>query len=215
MLPFLAGMATFFQLVKKPLYDFTRFGLDICLVFIYMFMLMTADRQYVWMYMLCLIFLLYIVWDLLTVRRHYNTYVSRNIEARYIKIASSKQIAGVYVGGLRTRGDVRCGPVITFFWAMYFYTMTFLSVYAGAYTNYKSCIFAIVGLYLYRRDKRGAWPGGSNGFGMPLRLIIIVVLLGAMFFIYFDVCSVIDAMKAHYTYWLSLRTKEGNLSPNT
>lgn len=191
------------SITKKPLYDFTRFALDICLVFVYMFMLMTSDRPYYWMYILCGIFTLYITWDILTVRRHYNSYVDVKIEPKYQSKVSISKVLRVYVGGALNKAGIKRGPIITLVWALYFYAMTAISTVSLIYAHYTSCVFAAAGLYLYRRDKSGGRSTGQDGFGMIVRIFLAATLLIVMTFIYFDVCSFFAYIKTHYADWLS------------
>jgi hypothetical protein len=104
---------------ERPLRNFWRFAIDITLVFIYMFLLMTSKLLVWWLFILALIFTLYAIWDLLTVCDWLPSY--------YYRTDVPQTISGVYIGGLRDSPNVSRGPIITIVWGIYFWALFLLS----------------------------------------------------------------------------------------
>ena len=103
-----------FSIAERPLRDFRRFAIDILLVFIYMFLLMTSKLLVWWLFIHALIFTLYAIWDLLTVNDWKAKYY-------YAAVPEGQQtIRRVYVGGIKDSPDVSRGPIITIVWGIYF-----------------------------------------------------------------------------------------------
>jgi hypothetical protein len=79
---------------ERPLYSFWRFAIDIALVFIYMFLLMTSQHHTWWLFIHALTFALYIIWDALTVKEHLEKYYTVDFGV------GNPTFARVYIGGL-------------------------------------------------------------------------------------------------------------------
>jgi len=144
-----------FSIAERPLRDFRRFAIDILLVFIYMFLLMTSKLLVWWLFIHALIFTLYAIWDLLTVHDWKPKYYYG------IPEGPRQTIKGVYIGGLKDSPDVSRGPIITIVWGLYFWALFILNDRALNWLNLPglrahivgTTFFVVLGLYLYRQDK--------------------------------------------------------------
>jgi hypothetical protein len=149
----------------RPLKKFWRFAIDITLVFVYMFLLMTSHHKTWWIPIHAITYALYIIWDFLTVREYTAKY--------YMQGATQKQtIFGVYWGGLRDVDKVSRGPVITLGWAAYFWGLFLINRHGLEDRVFITAIFAIAGLVLYRRDKR-------KRYASLYRFVVVAALLVA------------------------------------
>ena len=61
-------------MTDKPLFGFCRFLINLALVFIYMFLLMASAHPECLLWTLAVIFILYVVWDVLTMRERISSY---------------------------------------------------------------------------------------------------------------------------------------------
>jgi hypothetical protein len=165
----------------KPLRRFSRFAIDIMLVFIYMFLLMSSRHLSIFLWTLAAIFALYVIWDILTVREYFAQYVKG---ARNLLHPSSAKIISVYVRGARNERDTSRGPIITLSWAFYFIFLAAIITNVSLGHVIAACIFAFVGLVGYRLDKSRSSGKVGVGFNMIGRLLVVVFLLG-LSFIYF------------------------------
>jgi hypothetical protein len=144
-----------FAIAERPLRSFWRFAIDILLVFIYMFLLMTSRLLVWWLFVHALIYTLYAIWDMLTVFDWLPRYYYRTPEG------SRQTLSGVYLGGLRDSAHVSRGPIITIVWGLYFWALYFLNDRALIWLNVPglnerivgTTLFVMLGLYLYREDK--------------------------------------------------------------
>jgi hypothetical protein len=159
---------------NKPLFGFWRFAIDLVLVFIYMFLLMTSGHPNLWLAVICVIFVLYVVWDALTIREHIQEYDGK-AAASQVTIG---QIAKIYAGGFLNKEGIRRGPIITLSWTIYFLLLAMLYYFRQAqYQIFATCFFACAGLIYYRLDKVRPQRGGVSGYDMLSRAAIIFVLL--------------------------------------
>lgn len=173
----------FLSIKSKPLFSTLRFYIDIALVFMYMIMLMTSKIQHFWMYVLCAIFVLYIAWDVLTIGEHLNKFDS--VVSEKLPHAKFRDIPRIYLGGLIDADRIDRGPVITLIWGCFFGYMTFMNWIYGTGSDLACCLFAIGGLYLYRRDKRHRSIDLVRGFS-SLNRFSIVITLALSVLIYFE-----------------------------
>ena len=102
---------------EKKLTAFDRFAIDVLLIFIYMFLLITSKYVPILICTVATIFLLYVLWDALSIRDYPDRYSSAFATPARASVA---QIGSVYVGGFRGRVGVSRNPAITFSWAVYF-----------------------------------------------------------------------------------------------
>lgn len=151
----------------RPLTSFSRFGIDVLLVFLYMIMLITSKRANFLLALLAFVFVLYAIWNILTVRDYIEKY---DPDANVVSPAPISAIFRVYVGGFTNRGGVRLSPVITSSWAVYFLA---LAVIARKHPGQiiPACAFALAGLAIHRFEHR------AQKLGMLNRALMIVVLL--------------------------------------
>ena len=140
---------------QRPLRNFWRFTIDILLVFIYLFLLITSKLLTWWLFTHALIYLLYAVWDFLSVRDWIATFYPPDTPP------DTFTIRGVYVEGFKDGAIESRGPIITLVWGVYFWTLCGLNYlivprFSGlGLRDYIVATAALVvqGLYLYRQDK--------------------------------------------------------------
>jgi hypothetical protein len=158
---------------ERPLVGFWRFAIDITLVFIYMFLLMTSVHHTWWLFIHVLIFLLYIIWDYLSVREHLWKYFSASFAGTRLTVGE------VYIGGFKDREGVSCGPIITLGWGVYFLILYAINIIGLANRIFGTTIFALAGLILYRIDKRERYTMCKRS------LLVVLWLLASLAYIKF------------------------------
>ncbi len=165
---------------KKHLNGDGRFWIDIALVFIYMFLLISSKQSDFWLFTLVVIYVLYAAWDFLTVREHmvsYNKELVPSIATSDYR-ASLRQVLSVYADGFRDRPGIDRGPVSTLSWALFFIVIWLVHRSLPTVGTIGTCLFAIFGLALYRYDKRKTLKGQNvRGFSMPRRAFLIMSIL--------------------------------------
>ena len=177
---------------SKPLNGFGRFSIDILLVFIYMFFLISSKQPGFWLPTLAVVFVLYVIWDFLTVREHMGSYNASSVpaDADDTYRATTCGVLSVYVDGFLGRPNVGRGPIITLSWALYFVVLAIMNLMTAEWQVFVTCLFAIPGLILYRWDK-AAKPTGASVAGFPMwrRTLTILLLLGlaALYFYMFPI----------------------------
>ncbi len=168
------------SIALKPIKGTLRFTIDIILVFIYMFFLISSKNTQWWLPILTIIFVLYVVWDWLTIREYiwsYDTSLDPSGESESYR-APAKDILRVYWRGFLSRPDTVRGPIITLSWTIYFGALILLNMWNTQYQVYVMTTFAILGLGFYRWDK--VIKIGQDhvaGFRMSTRALIIIVLI--------------------------------------
>src|SRR5262245_43748860 len=95
-LPALSWDGHLLSMRYTPLFDFWRFLINIALAFIYMFLLMASVHPGCVLWTLAIIFLLHVVWDVLTIREDVASY---DHTLAGVSQPSAAQIWKVYVGG--------------------------------------------------------------------------------------------------------------------
>jgi hypothetical protein len=158
-----------FSIAQRPLTNTWRFAIDILLVFIYMVLLMTSKLLVWWVFLHAFIYLLYVIWDSLSVRDWLPQYYKRDVPQTVLK---------VYAGGFRNSLDVSWGPVITIVLAVYFWSLYLLNDRLLSRLNVPglneriagTMVFVILGLLLYRKDKQVR-------FKIGLRIVVVAGLL--------------------------------------
>lgn len=144
---------------EKPLFDVWRFLVNVALVFIYMFLLMASMHPGCMIWTLAVIFVLYVVWDVLTIREHIARY---DHTLAGVTRASPAQISSVYTGGLASKADIEPGPFATLVWAGYFVLLA-LIVDGRADAHIRtSCVFALIGVVGYRLDQASRQDSSAN-----------------------------------------------------
>lgn len=151
---------------KRPLRTFSRFAIDICLVFVYMFLLMTSKLLVWWLFLHALIYTLYALWDYLSVKDWLPKFYDEPNET------TDMSVLDVYWGGLTNRIGVSCGPIITLMWGFYFWAL-FLGNLTDLRTRiFGTTLFVVLGLWLYRIDK-------AKPFTTAKRIAVLVALFAA------------------------------------
>lgn len=165
---------------NKPLTDYPRFWIDIFLVFIYMFFLISSKQPGFWLPILAVVFGLYVLWDFLTVRVHPGAYNASLLPAGAGDTyrARGSDVFRVYKEGFLGKPDTNRGPIITLSWAVYFVVLMIINLRSAEWQVFVAGGFAVLGLALYRGDKIFK-PSGATvaGFAMWQRALIIVALL--------------------------------------
>lgn len=129
---------------RKPLADFGRFLLDVLLVFLYLFLLITSKFSSFWLFLHALSFSLYIAWDFLTILLYRDKFVTNEVPV---------SLLGVYWRGLIGKADIDRGPIITIFWACYFLVIYLSSNRQIPFATFVYAGFVLLGLVGYRLDK--------------------------------------------------------------
>jgi hypothetical protein len=166
---------------SKPLNGPGRFSIDIILVFIYMFLLISSAKPYLWLPTLAVVFILYVIWDALTVREHMRKYdtslMPSGADESYR--AGFTDVLRVYIRGFLNSPNTDRGPIISLSWAMFFVILAVLNYKLVApYQTFAACAAAFLALYLYRRDKGTTITGATvRGYSMFVRALMIVALL--------------------------------------
>jgi hypothetical protein len=148
--------------------------IDIALVFIYMFLLLSLNKSYLWLPILSFIFVLYTIWDWLSVREYIAKYDENLQVTQYDENsrapASSSSVLRNYWQGLLDKPKVSRGPIITLSWALFFIVLTAINRWPSRAQVFASSVLAIIALCLYRHDK-------IIRYTMRNRFLLIVVLL--------------------------------------
>ncbi len=140
------------SIMYKPHRKPGRFVIDIVLVFVYMFLLITSKHPSIWMFNLTAIFTLYVIWDVLTVREHISQFdagITRNDSAS-VKIS---EVLRVYARGAIDDNAIDRGPINTFVWAMYFGTLAVLFLLFRKDHMFVTGVFVLAGLVAYRIER--------------------------------------------------------------
>ena len=145
---------------SRPLKGVWRFFVDITLVLIYMVLLISSLHPYLFLPILVVIFILYVIWDMLTIYEHTGHYyysVADNMPNRCV-------VATTYWRGIfpeTTEKAVRRGHIITVLWALYFSGLLIMRLVLNFDNIYVMCGMASLGLLGYRKNKRTEYD--SNG----------------------------------------------------
>lgn len=148
----------------KPLGDERRFYIDVLLVFLYLFLLLTSKFPYFWLWIHAGAFVLYNLWDFLSIKEHPRAYI--NCPPALPTFAPTRR--EVYWGAIVGDDRIYHGPLITLLWPIYFVSLPityhFLlpeEVREKPSTTIVYAVLVIYGLLTYRRDKKNkvASPG--------------------------------------------------------
>ncbi|MHC2621505.1 hypothetical protein ACVIW2_003537 [Bradyrhizobium huanghuaihaiense] len=159
---------------KKPLNGWFRFAIDIFLVIMYTVLISTADVPWRWLPILCVIFSLYVVWDVASIFEFPNSFVRghRCGDSRVLAIVRAFTLSVADAPGIDR------GPLISLVWAVYFVLIwRIVHEQHPSFSNAWVLSAAGVGLWLYRRDKERRGADGARGFKMWQRTVVIVSLL--------------------------------------
>ena len=170
----------------KPLFGFWRFLVNVALVFIYMFLLMASLHPGCLIWTLAVIFVLYVVADVLTIREHIASYHQTPAAAG---APAARRIWNVYLGGLANDPRIEPGPAVNLVWAIYFVLLALIANGRADAHIRTACSFALIGVVGHRLGAM-ARPDDTNGY--PARgsaAAVVGALLAAM--VYF---RLLDAM---------------------
>lgn len=126
---------------------------------------------------LAVIFILYVVWDVLTMRERISSYDPSLAD---VPRATAAQIRNVYAGGFAGDAHVSPGPAITLAWTGYFVLLAIIAN-GRAYAHIRTtCVFALIGLVGFWIDAAPRQDDGAGGHPMRRRtLVILGVLIAA------------------------------------
>jgi hypothetical protein len=161
-------------MTDKPLFGFCRFLINLALVFIYMFLLMASAHPECLLWTLAVIFILYVVWDVLTMRERISSY---DPSLAGVPRATAAQIRNVYAGGFAGAAHVSPGPAITLAWTGYFVLLAIIAN-GRAYAHIRTtCVFALIGLVSFWIDAAPRQDDGAGGHPMRRRMLVILGVL--------------------------------------
>jgi hypothetical protein len=162
-------------MTDKPLFGFCRFLVNLALVFIYMFLLMSSAHPECLLWTLTVIFALYVLWDVLAIREQIASY---DPALAGVPHASATQIWNVYAGGFAGRAQVAPAPAITLAWAGYFVLLALIAN-GRAYAHLRTtCMFALIGLVGFWIDVSPRQEHGAR-YSMRRRAFVIIAALVA------------------------------------
>lgn len=151
----------YFQSISnKPLTDGPRFAIDLFLVFLYLFLLLTSKFDYFWLWVHAAAFGFYCLWDFLSIRKHRQAYVTAKAPEGF-----SPTVAQVYKGSIKDDEYIYRGPAITLLWPIYFFSLPITYHFfldsnerERPATTFVYAVLVIVGLFTYRHDKKKRLP---------------------------------------------------------
>jgi hypothetical protein len=170
------------SMADRPLFGFSRFFVNLVLVFIYMFLLMASAHPECVLWTLAAIFVLYVIADIFMIREHFARYDQAATDAAR---ASARQIWNVYAGGFTGQAQIPRGPAITAAWMAYFVLLA-IAGNGRAYAHVRTTVaFAVIGLVGYWVD--AASPPASAGRPAMRRraLIMLASLIAAVIYFRF------------------------------
>jgi hypothetical protein len=166
-------------MTEKPLFGFWRFLINLVLVFIYMFLLMASAHPECVLWTLAVIFILYVAWDVLTMREQIASYDPALAGTPH---ATAAQIWNAYAGAFAGRAQVASGPAITLAWTGYFVLLAIIAN-GRAYAHIRTtCVFALIGLVGFWID--AAARQDKSDRAMRRRLLVIggTLIAAAIYF---------------------------------
>jgi hypothetical protein len=161
----------FLSIGKKKLTTALRFYIDFCLVLLYIVLLYTSKIPTWWVYIHTFSFVLYVWWDVLTIRQYPDQYAAESGE--------NALVSAVYVGAIGGRKGYYRGPFVTIIWGMFFIGFSMQQYLFEPRNSWVLLPFVVLALYRYRQDKRQAsddWKSGVNTFS-GVRTIVLVLSL--------------------------------------
>ncbi|MFC7500014.1 hypothetical protein ACFQRC_12360 [Enterovirga sp. GCM10030262] len=155
----------------KRLFEFPRYFIDIALVFLYLFLLLTSKFPYFWLALHAITFGIYMVWDFLTAYWHREWY----------KATEDTPLWRLYWQGLIGAPNSDRGLVITAVWAIYFLWLWLISRNDFCFDTFILAMFVLLGLAGYRYNKgryrdslRYSYLAPLTG-GLALTAIVVLV----------------------------------------
>jgi hypothetical protein len=156
---------------SKPLEEASRFWIDVFLVLLYLFLLLTSKFAYFWLWIHAAAFALYCVWDFLSIRGHRPEYVNKDVAPK----SYEPSIGEVYKGSLTDHAWIYRGPAITLMWPVYFWALPLTYYFwlpaedrAGHSATLLYAFFVFLGLIGYRTDKQ-------ERLTFPARILVLAL----------------------------------------
>lgn len=162
---------------KKPLHDWPRFAIDVFLVFTYMFLIVTSNKSWFWLPIICLMYALYVLWDALSVLQFPTVFDKSSEAAQRARIVT---LSRVYFRAITNEKDIDRGPLISCMWTLYFFALLGVTWTYPQFGVIPAVLFAACGMWMYRSDK-ACMRDGVRGFTMQERVSAIIVLVLAVF----------------------------------
>ena len=160
-----------------PLNYFWRYAIDVCLVFIYIFLLITSNNPGFFLPILTIIFSLYVIRDLLVVRQYIGE-DKADLSTLKGDGSGAAKLGKVYYGEVIASDEINSSIITTVSWVIYFAALTFLDRITNSRYAPVMVLFAIAGLILYRLDKSHRLAGETaHGFRFGARISIIAALV--------------------------------------
>lgn len=143
-----------------------------------MILLITSDKPRFFLPIFMIIFILYSIWDFLSVREHLGQYTIPPLPTNDRRLAKLGQIYSIYYGGFVNSGTTNRGPIITLSWMLYFVVLALLDRTPSRYHVKTMVALAILRLIVYRLDKSHKLAGDlTRGLTMGFRVMIILIML--------------------------------------
>jgi hypothetical protein len=142
---YLAAISTF------PLVDMHRFFLDVAIVFVYLILLQLAhtSTDLAWVYVIDLIFILYTIWDCLTIRMLRD----EKVKTKYN------------------------GLVFTIPWLIYFLLLTTFMDLTSWFHFFVTIVFILYGVVVYRVDIKRCFSWLRRGGAVLLPIVVLFILM--------------------------------------
>jgi hypothetical protein len=167
---------------NRPLKGVLRFIIDIVLVLFYMVLLISAGHSGLFLPIMAIIFVLYVIWDGLTIYEHPNYYYyggAAEVPGCCIVISTYRR--GIF--SRNTEGPVRRGHIITVLWTIYFLALLMMRLISSYNNAYVMCAMTALGLVGYRLGKATGYDQNGTerlktGRTLVRVLLLVLVLLG-------------------------------------
>jgi len=169
----------FLSIGKKPLETSSRFYIDFALVAVYMVLLYTSSVPSYWIYLHTFSFVLYVWWDILTIRQYRDQYARDE--------AAGARLTRIYAGSATGAAGFYRGPFVTVAWGACFVGISVFQILLGSRNSWVLLPFIIFALYQYRGDKRTAsddWRDRQSTYRAKTTVALIVLVWAAVFAVF-------------------------------
>lgn len=169
----------YFQSIRnKPITDGPRFSIDIFLVVLYLFLLLTSKFDYFWLWIHAAAFIFYCFWDFLSMRKHPRAYVTELAPKSFMP-----KVSEIYRGCFFGNDHIYKGPAITLMWPVYFWAIAVSHQFILSshdrqkpITVFIHAIMIITGLFLYRYDKKKQFTTFSRSVKIAIGVGVILTV---------------------------------------
>jgi hypothetical protein len=160
----------FTAIVTRPLYDISRFFLDIIVVSMYILMLNTTHKISSFYIYFSSIFVLYVIWDYMTVSKYPNHYgLDSFSHKKYVKLI----LRSVLEKDGRA-GSSSLSPFISVWWLVSFLLVA-IKIFVFDHPEIYLIAFSCLMYCIYRRDQQ-------NPYRLFNRAAFTIICLGGVFF---------------------------------